>query len=100
MYRRYPAYEKKVTTKFYIGHGLKKLFRAKVFALLMDYKNGIIWTAANANSLQVQINRYKRSDRDFVSRTVAFYEQKTNQKLTAALDAARERKCKNNKKKS
>jgi len=73
-----------------IGHKSKKLFAAKIFNLLTDFKNNIVWTATDANKLQSLITLYSKSDLAFVQSKVAFYENKTNQKLIAALSAAKE----------
>jgi len=73
-----------------IGHKNKKLFATKIFNLLTDYKNNIVWSKIDANKLQSLINHYDKSDPAFVRNKVSFYEDKTNQKLDAALSAARQ----------
>jgi len=73
-----------------IGHKNKKMFATKIFNLLTDFKNNIVWTAEDTIKLQSLITRYSKSDLAFVQSKVAFYENKTKQKLTAALSAAKE----------
>jgi len=72
-----------------IGHSQKKTFRAKLFALLMDFRNGKIWSAIDAKALDDLAQAYSKIDKAFVCRSINLYEQKTGQKYELALMAAR-----------
>jgi len=72
-----------------IWHSQKKSFSAKLFALLMDFSNDKIWSAADAKSLNDLVQQYSKIDKNFVRRSITHYEQKTGQKYELALMAAR-----------
>jgi len=72
-----------------IGHNQKKTFRAKLFAILMDYSNDKIWSVADANVLNDLVQRYSKIDKCFVSCSIAHYQKITKQKLELALISAR-----------
>lgn len=60
-----------------------------MFALLMDFSNGKIWSAIDAKALDDLAQAYSKIDKDFARRSITYYEQKTGQKYELALMAAR-----------
>lgn len=72
-----------------IGHEQKKEFKAKIFALLKDFSNDKNWSAEEAKELETLINTYSKIDKEFVKRTLTYYEKKIGQRLSAALYAAK-----------
>jgi hypothetical protein len=64
-----------------IGHKQNQRFRAALFSILQDHKNGIKWDITDRQILGGQIAYYKAIDPEYTELVIKRYEQKFNVKL-------------------
>lgn len=70
-----------------IGHKQNQRFRAAVFNLMQDYKNGITWSIEDRQTLAGQIAYYKSIDPEYTQAVITRYETKFNIRLKVILKA-------------
>ena len=72
--------------RLFIGHNPKKSFRALIFSLFMDYKNGKL-KKKSIERAQFFIEKYNEIDKAFVRRTIKAYEKKMGVSLRDVLNS-------------